>query len=109
MSIADFFLLITVVAVFVYWLDSIRSKEVATSHARAACDKASVEFLDDTVSIKKIRLRRNNRGQLTWWRQYQFEFTSTGEYRYKGQVTLLGKQRLSLDMDAWHIGIEEDD
>jgi len=98
MELAIFILL---VASLLYWLDSIRAKEIATQHAKSACKKVLLEFLDDTVLIKKVRLRRNVQGQLSIYREYEFEFSSTGEFRYKGQVRLLGKYLLDVEMEPY--------
>ena len=109
MSGTDFTLLVILISSFIYWLDSIRSKEIATSHSRDACKKVSVEFLDETVSIKKVRLRRNSLGRLNFYREYQFEFTSTGAHRYKGMVKLLGKYLLDMEMEAYQIRGDDED
>lgn len=98
---ADFTTFIVLVAGFLYWLGSIRAKEIATSHSREACKKVSLEFLDETVSLKKLRLRRNHSGHLNFYREYQFEFTSTGEFRYKGIIKLLGKSLLDVEMEPY--------
>jgi|LGVF01.2.fsa_nt_gb hypothetical protein len=101
MSGMDFTLIVVLLSVFLYWLDSIRAKEIATARSREACKKVLLEFLDETVAIKKVRLRRNSSGQLNFYREYQFEFTSTGEYRYKGVTKLLGKHLLDIEMEPY--------
>ena len=103
MSGTDFFIFIGLLALFLYWLDSIRAKEIATTKARDACKKVLLEFLDETVSIKKIRLRRNGQGRLMFLRLYQFEFTSTGEHRYRGFVSILGKHLLDVEMEPYQL------
>ncbi|MDH5368594.1 MAG: DUF3301 domain-containing protein [Gammaproteobacteria bacterium] len=97
----DIFILIILIALIYYWFDSIRAKEIATSHSRDACKKVLLEFLDETVVIKKVRLRRSSLGRLMFYREYQFEFTSTGEYRYKGMVKLLGKSLIGIEMEPY--------
>lgn len=94
-------IIILLVASLLYWLDSIRAKEVATEQAKISCKKVLLEFLDDTVLIKKVRLRRNTRGQLSIYREYEFEFSSTGEYRYKGQIRLLGNYLIDVVMEPY--------
>lgn len=101
MSGSDFLVFVCLVSAFLYWLGSIRAKEIATSHSRQACKKVLLEFLDETVSLKKVRLRRNSLGRLNFYREYQFEFTSTGEYRYKGMVKLLGNALLGIEMEPY--------
>lgn len=46
-------IIILFVSSLYYWLDSIRAKETATKHAKNACKKILLEFLDDTVLIKR--------------------------------------------------------
>lgn len=89
------------IAIVIYWLDSLRAKEIATLNASQACQKLLLEFLDDTVVIKKIRLRRNIQGSLMIYRDYEFEFASSGEFRYKGHVRLLGQYVLDVDMERY--------
>lgn len=93
-------LILLLVSLF-YWFNSIRAKEIATQHAKKSCKKVLIEFLDDTVLIKKIRLRRNTHGQMSIYREYEFEFSSTGEFRYKGQVRLLGKYLIDVEMEPY--------
>ena len=61
----ELIIIIVLIILVFYWLDSIRAKENATKYAKESCKKVLLEFLDDTVLIKKVRLRRNTRGQLS--------------------------------------------
>ena len=99
-------IIIVFIAVIYYWLDSIRAKEIATMHAKLSCKNVLLEFLDDTVRIKKVRLRRNIKGHLSLYREYEFEFSSTGECRYKGEVRLLGQYLIDVEMQPYKF--EED-
>lgn len=101
MLISDFILLVILIAFIFYWLDSIRAKEIATKNALIACKKELIEFLDDTVVIKKVRLRRDVKGKIAIYREYQFEFSSTGEFRYKGVVRLLGQFLIDVDLEPY--------
>lgn len=102
-------IIILLISLILYWLDSIRAKEDATKHAKAACKKVLIEFLDDTVLIKKVRLRRNTQGHLSIYREYEFEFSSTGEFRYKGEVRLLGKYLIDIEMEPYQFHEFDDD
>lgn len=94
-------ILILLAAIIYYWLDSIRAKEIATEHAKKACKKVFLEFLDDTVLMKKVRLRRNSHGQIAIYREYEFEFSSTGEFRYKGRIQQLGQHLIDIKMEPY--------
>ena len=104
----ELIVIILFISSLLYWLDSIRAKENATKYAKEACKKVLLEFLDDTVLIKKVRLRRNTQGQLSIYREYEFEFSSTGEFRYKGRVRLLGKYLISVEMEPYQFNSLEE-
>lgn len=101
-------IIIFLIASLLYWLDSINAKEIATQQAKSACKKQHIEFLDDTVVIKKVRLRHNNHGQIALYREYEFEFSSTGEFRYKGNIRLLGKYIIDVEMEPYKFHEEQD-
>lgn len=82
-----------------YWWDSLRSREVASRVGRHACQQAAVQFLDETVRGRRLRLRRNSQGRLQLQRSYVFEFTSDGAQRYEGRIVLLGKRLQTVEMD----------
>lgn len=88
-----------------YWLDGMRCKEIARDAGKKSCNEYELVFLDDTVVLVKIRLHRDNSGRMKLYRQYQFEFTSGGDYRYKGKVIMLGKYVININMDAYHVGV----
>jgi len=104
----ELIIIILLITSLLYWLESIRAKENATKHAKAACKKVLLEFLDDTVLIKKVRLRRNSHGQISIYREYEFEFSSTGEYRYKGEVRLLGQYLVDVEMEPYQFNSLEE-
>ena len=103
---ADVLFIILMVAVASYWLNAMRSKEIAREAGKRACNTYDVTFLDDTVVIKKVRLRRNPRGQLSFYREYQFEFTSSGDNRCKAKLTMLGNRVLDTNMGVYPAIIE---
>ncbi len=101
MSVAEFIIIFTLIAVIFYWIDTIRAKELAVMHGKNACKDAGVTFLDQTVEIKKVRLKRNPRGSMVFYREYQFEFSSDGVRRVDAKIIMLGKQLLKLQLSAY--------
>jgi len=101
MSVAEFIVLFTLILVIFYWIDTIRVKEIAVMHGKNACQDAGVTFLDQTVEIKKLRLKRNSRGTVVFYREYQFEFSSDGIRRVDAEIIMLGKQLLKLQLSAY--------
>ena len=72
------------------WLDSLKTREIAISAARAACAAEELMLLDATVAIAGLKLARDDDGRLKLQRVYDFEFSDTGNNRLKGSVVMLG-------------------
>jgi len=85
------------------WLDSLRARERAVQAGRAACQRYALQFLDDTVSFTRIRLGRDEDGQLKIARTYSFEFSDTGNNRRHGNIVMLGGQLQDLQLDPFRI------
>ncbi|HCA27382.1 MAG TPA: hypothetical protein DEP05_07070, partial [Betaproteobacteria bacterium] len=93
-------ILLCVAAVIALWLDGMGAWEAAVAAGRAACRRAGVQFLDDTVVIVGFRLGRNARGRAAIRRVYRFEFSDTGDNRLEGTVVALGKTVESVEVAA---------
>jgi hypothetical protein len=78
------------------WVDSMHAREAALEAGRRACESASVQFLDWTVAVVKMRLDRSTDGRLRIKRVYEFEFSDNGDNRLKGSITLLGSRLIDL-------------
>jgi hypothetical protein len=78
------------------WLDSLSAREIGMEASRAACQADGVQLLDDTVSIRKAWLARDDGGQMRIQRTYGFEYSDDGTRRRQGSVTLIGKRVVAL-------------
>ncbi|OZG73174.1 hypothetical protein BTA51_11835 [Hahella sp. CCB-MM4] len=74
------------------WWHGFKVKERALAAVRKRCEELDLQFLDQNVALRSIKLKRTTSGQARVYRVYGFEFSSTGEERYRGYVTLLGMQ-----------------
>jgi hypothetical protein len=93
---------ILVIAAGVFlWLDSLRVRERAVRAGRKACERYNVQLLDDTVAFARMRLSRDDEGQLTIARTYTFEFTETGNNRRQGAIVMLGHQLADLQLEPY--------
>jgi hypothetical protein len=88
-----------------YWLDAVRSKELARAAGLRACRQADVQLLDDTVELIKLRLRRDAGGRMALYREYRFEFTTDGSVRFRGALAMLGRRVLRLELEPLGTGI----
>lgn len=72
------------------WSASRAANEAAREYGRRACDEAGVQWLDQSVQLVVMRLRRRPDGWLSLERQFRFDYTRDGETRQGGRLVLLG-------------------
>ena len=94
----DLLLVLLLLSLLGFWWDSLGARQAAREAGRRVCAQHGVQFLDDTVAINRLRLQRNSRGRLVFYRQYRFEYSLSGDERLRGSVDLLGKQVLRVEM-----------
>lgn len=100
---SGFLTLVIPLIVLLYWWDSIRSKEIARQAGKLRCQQHGLQFLDDTVSLAKIRFRRGSSGRLSVTRQYQFEFCTDGSKRYQGTLWVTARYAHGIEMEPYAI------
>jgi len=87
--IAPLTLFLLATAAWGWWTDR-SAAERAEALARKACSDAGVIWLDQSVQRVRKRLARNVDGRLSWRRDFDFEFSTSGQERQIGRVSLLG-------------------
>jgi hypothetical protein len=80
------------------WLDSLKSREIAVSEARTACNSEGLLLLDDTVAIQRLGMGRDGESGLRIRRVYSFEYSSTGNDRWTGNLVMLGDRVLVVNV-----------
>lgn len=90
MTIADLFWLLLLCLPVIFWWQTSKAKQIAHRLAKNHCIQVGVQFLDDSVVLKRVRPKRIRRGAIALCRTFCFEFASTGEERYFGEIVLLG-------------------
>jgi hypothetical protein len=95
--------IVLLVAGILFWLDSLRARERALKAGRAACERHELQFLDDTVSVSRVRLGRDDEGQLRIARTYTFEFSDTGNNRRHGAIVMLGGELQDLQLEPFRM------
>ncbi len=97
---SDWLWLVSLGVVAWFWWDSLQKREIAVRAARFECERASVQFLDDSVALSKMRLRRDNNQRARIYREYSFDYSSVGDDRQVGRVYLLGERVLTANLIA---------
>jgi len=79
-----------------WWNAARAANERAVALGRAACERAGVIWIDQTVHATGLRLYRRENGRLGVERQFRFEYSWTGHDRHPGQLVLHGERLISL-------------
>ncbi len=86
-----------------YWWRNGSFKEEATRLAMLHCQQLELQLLDQTVVMRALWPVQVAGSYLALRRKYQFEFTSTGEQRYQGQLILKGMRLDSVQLETYKI------
>ncbi len=89
MSLEGLLLLLLAALAWFFW-DGLQKREIALTTARLACERAGVQFLDASVALRKLKLRRDSNQRARFYREYVFEYSTQGDDRQHGWVWLLG-------------------
>ena len=98
-SLTGIFLLATLAALAWFWFDSLRARELALRTGARACADIHVQFLDQSVSVDRLRLGRDARGQLVFSRVFSFDFSDNGADRRRGKIVILGQRVQSVTLE----------
>lgn len=79
-----------------FFLSSIRVREIAVAAVQRASEKDDFQLLDQSVHVQKLSMSRDDRGSWCLWRQYRFDYSYDGVERRQGHVIMLGKKMQAL-------------
>jgi len=96
-------ILVLIAAGVFFWIDSLRARERALAAGRSACARYGVQFLDETVVFARLRLGRDEAGQLCLRRTYTFEFSDTGDNRRHGAIVMLGGELQDMQLEPYNL------
>jgi len=95
--------LVLMVLAAIFWIDSLKARESAVRAGRAACERYSLQLLDDTVSFTRLRFGRDESGLLRFARTYTFEFSDTGNNRRHGAIVMVGEELADLQLEPYRL------
>lgn len=102
-TIQDLFWLAGFATLVAYWWKAKGIRDLALEHVRRHCREMEVALLDDGLWLRGLSLRRDKHGRVRLRRTYVFEFSATGDDRYRGRISLLGMQLETIDLDVHRI------
>lgn len=79
-------------ALCLWFLSSIRVRELAVAAVGHAGKRDDFQLLDQTVQLSRVSLSRDERGNWRVWRQYRFDYSYDGVERHEGFVIMLGQR-----------------
>lgn len=85
-------------ATVLIWSNVRAAAELATHYGRRACKESKVQWLDHTVMLERLSLRRAPDGWIRILRRFRFDFSVDGHTRQRGHLELLGSQLQWLHM-----------
>ncbi|MBI5331677.1 MAG: DUF3301 domain-containing protein [Betaproteobacteria bacterium] len=80
------------------WWDGLQKREIALTIARRLCAQSEVQFLDDSVALHRMTLRRDDFQRVRLYREFSFDYSSLGDDRHPGRVYLLGDRVLGASL-----------
>jgi len=83
-------------AVGLYLFSATRVRELAVDAVRRAAQQGDFQLLDESVSLQRVSMSRDQNGVWRFWRQYRFDYSYDGIQREQGAVIMLGKRLQAL-------------
>jgi hypothetical protein len=87
-----------ILAAFYVWHNALRARERARALAAGLCARAGLQLLDQTVALRRVRLRRIPGEGLRVLRCYGFDVSVDGDDRRQGSLDLLDGDVISYDL-----------
>ncbi len=88
--------MVLAVAGVAFWYAGRGAAETATRVGQAACSRAGVQWLDQSVHLVSLRLSRGSDGWLGLERHFGFEYSTGGDDRRSGRIVLHGRRLRSV-------------
>ena len=93
-------LFLLALAIAGYYYSGMRARELAVQAARAHCKSLQLQLLDQSVSLRSTKIAPSKSSLLALQRDYEFEFTATGDERYCGKLSMLNQSPQSIWLQA---------
>ncbi|MHB1229816.1 MAG: hypothetical protein B7Z82_01525 [Halothiobacillus sp. 20-54-6] len=98
LSLGDVFIVLLLGGIAYFWWQQDQLHRRALALAKQACSRVGAQFLDESVGLRRLRLRRVE-GGLVLERVFSFEFTPSGAARFAGSVIFVGRRVEAVDLD----------
>lgn len=96
----ELLILAAVVLFAIWWQNGMRCKEIAGNAAKRECDRAGLQYLDQTVQQERLSMSRDPAGAWHLWRDYRFDYSPDGLERERGRILLLGHRVIAVNLKS---------
>ena len=83
-----------------FWLESLKSRDIAIQVARTSCRQQELQLLDGTVSLQTLRPYYRNIDDYGLKRTYTFDYSGDGISRQTGCVILYNNRVMSIVLES---------
>jgi hypothetical protein len=83
-----------------FWLESLKSRDIAIQVARNSCRQQELQLLDGTVSLQTLRPYYRSRDDYGLKRTYTFDYSGDGVTRQTGCVVLYNTRVVSIVLES---------
>ncbi len=101
MTLGNFFWLIFFATIALFLWRTYEIKQIAHRLAKRHCRELEVQFLDDSVVLRRIRLKRHANSFISFSRTFSFEFATIGDARYQGEIIFTGFKLQSIELEPY--------
>lgn len=97
--LSEILLLALIACAVALWFHVSAVREQALVASKRYCEQMGVQFLDGSVIRTGIRPTRSRSGSMALAQRFVFEFTVTGERRYRGEAIFVGNRQVSMRLE----------
>jgi len=106
-ELSDLLWLTLICGAMLHWWKAQQIKELALHAVRKHCKELELQLLDQSIALRGFWLKRASDGRIRIWRSYVFSFSSTGDDRYEGRISLLGREITGLQLQPHRMNRSE--
>ena len=96
MTLSDLFLLFLFFSAAISIWQHHRVRKLAYNTALKHTRSHEVLLLDESMVLRRIRFVKSHNSMFAMERQFEFEFSSLGDERYKGELVMVGLRQKRL-------------
>lgn len=95
-----FFASVLLAAAIAFWFSTMSSRDAAINLVADFCRHHNLQLLDQSVSLRRVAVRRKSNGNLSFVRVFRFDYSDNGFRRRDGMVWMLASKPLQISVQV---------